>query len=62
MAVGDIVKASFDVKAVNTVFNATSDEILGALMGDARKQWDLGADNISKESDTQFTVKYAGGY
>jgi hypothetical protein len=37
VAIGDIVKASFDVKGVNTVFNASSDEILGALMGDARK-------------------------
>ena len=49
----DILKSSFDMKAVNTVTNASSDEILGAVQSDvARKQWDIGADYISKESET----------
>lgn len=50
------------MKSVNTIASASSDEILTALSSDARKQWDLGIENISKETDTQFTVKYAGGY
>lgn len=40
------------MKSVNTLANATSDEIFTALSSDARKNWDLGIENISKETDT----------
>lgn len=58
----DIVKAAFEVKAVNTV-SGSSDEVMGAVTSEsARKQWDNGVESVSKESESQVTVKYAGGY
>jgi hypothetical protein len=37
------------LKAVNTLFDCNSDEILAALKSDARKHWELGANYFSKE-------------
>ena len=50
------------MKAVGTVVNSGADDVLSAVMGDARRHWDIGGESVNKESDTQFTVKYAGGY
>lgn len=57
----DIVKAAFDLKAVGTVASASSDEVMAAVVSEgARKLWD--SQGVQKESDTQVTVKYDGGY
>ena len=58
----DIVKAAFEVKAVNTV-SGSSDEVMGAVTSEsARRQWDNGVESVSTEGESQVTVKYAGGY